>query len=292
VELRDLEYFLACSRTANFTTAAREVHIVQSGMSAAMARLEKDLGVALFDRSTTPLTLTHHGATFQDSARRILDAVQAARDDVAAVDGEVRGTVTVGCTLNTGPLDMAAVLTGLRRQHPEVVVHLRQFSSGSTGNIDALIEGTADIALTANPGAATAEALELHPLVDEPLVFLCRPDHRLAARSSISAGDLEAEEILRFPPGWGVSRTVDTVLGRSSDAMEVADYTLMASLIRAGFGTALAPESAAPGRRGLARVTVEDPRARWRLFAAVSPVRRAGAATRVVLDALVAGGAG
>ena len=94
------------------------MHIVQSAMSSAVARLEHELGVPLFDRSVTPVAVTEHGAALRAGAQRILDAVEAARDDVAAVSGQVRGTVVLGTTLNTGPLDLAAVLTDVRDQHP------------------------------------------------------------------------------------------------------------------------------------------------------------------------------
>src|SRR6202044_357219 len=157
MEIRDLDYFLACCQAGSFTAAAREVHIVQSAMSSAIARLEHDLGVSLFDRSVTPVAVTEHGAALQAAAQRILDAVQAARDDVAAVSGQVRGTVILGCTLSTGPLDLAAVLTGLRDSQPGVIVHLRQSLAGSAGNVGAVQDGTMDIALTAStahPGTA------------------------------------------------------------------------------------------------------------------------------------------
>ena len=62
----------------------------------------------LFDRGVMPVALTEHGATLQAGVQRILDAVQAARDDIAAVSGQIRGTVTLGTTLHTGALDLAA----------------------------------------------------------------------------------------------------------------------------------------------------------------------------------------
>src|ERR1700677_3402211 len=130
VEIRDLEYFLACCKAGSFTAAAREVHIVQSAMSSAIARLEHDLGVPLFDRSVAPVTVTEHGAALQAAAQRVLDAVQAARDEVAAVSGQVRGTVVLGCTINTDPLDLAAVLADLRDRHPGIVIRLRQSLTG------------------------------------------------------------------------------------------------------------------------------------------------------------------
>ena len=74
VDIRDLDYFLACCKSGSFTAAAREVHIVQSAMSCAIARLEKELGATLFDRNVSPLVVTEHGAALQGPAQRILDA--------------------------------------------------------------------------------------------------------------------------------------------------------------------------------------------------------------------------
>jgi DNA-binding transcriptional LysR family regulator len=290
VEIRDLEYFLACCETRSFTAAARTMHIVQSAMSSAVARLEHELGVPLFDRSVTPVAVTEHGAALQASAQRVVDAVEAARDDVAAVSGQVRGTVVLGTTLSTGPLDLAAVLTGVRDQHPGMVVHVRQSTAGSAGNLNAVAEGSMDVALTAS--AASPEAghpsrgVVLHPLVSEALVFACRPDHPLSGRPGVSVSDLAGETILQFPPGWGIRETVDRVFGEAPGATEIADYALMARLIQDGFGTTLIPASAMAAAPGLRAVPLADPRLRWDLSAAISVSRRPTAATSALLRAL------
>src|SRR5690348_13198922 len=59
--MRDLDYFLACCKAGSFTAAARDAHIVQSAMSSAIARLERDLGVQLFDRGVMLVALTEPG---------------------------------------------------------------------------------------------------------------------------------------------------------------------------------------------------------------------------------------
>jgi len=290
VEIRDLDYFLACCQTGSFTAAAREVHIVQSAMSSAIARLEHELGVPLFDRSVTPVTVTEHGAALQAGAQRVIDAVQTARDEVAAVSGQVRGTVMLGCTLNTGPLDLGAVLVDLRDRHPGVVIRLRQSLTGSAGNLRAVQDGSMDIALTAgpaDPGPGRPRGVILSPLVSEALVFVCPADHPLSGRASVTAADLADETILRFPPGWGVRDAVDRVLGPDPSAIEIADYGLMLKLIRGRFGTTLMPASAVTERHaGLLPVPVDDPRLRWNLSAAVSASRQPTAATIAVLRAL------
>jgi DNA-binding transcriptional LysR family regulator len=290
VENRDLEYFLACCESGSFPAAAHKMHIVQSAMSSAVARLENELGVTLFDRSVTPVAVTEHGAVLRAGAQHILAAVQAARDDVAAVSGQVRGTVVLGSTLHTGLLDLAAVLADVRDRHPGVVIHLRQSTAGSAGNLRAVLDGSMDIALTASTANQVTgqppRQIALHPLVSEALVFACRPDHPLADRLHVRVSDLAEETILRFPPGWGIRETVDHVLGELPDAAEIADYTLMTKLVRGGFGTTLIPASAVAAAGGLRSVPVADPRLRWSLSAAISASRHPTAATTALLRAL------
>ena len=286
-----MEYFLACCKAGSFTAAAREVHIVQSAMSSAIARLEHDLGVPLFDRSVTPVAVTEHGAALQAAAQRVLDAVQAARDEVAAVSGQVRGSVILGCTLSTGPLDLGAALADLRDRHPGVIIQLRQSLAGSAGNLRAVQDGSMDIALTASTAhpetGQPPRGVILSPLVSEPLVLVCPADHPLSRRPAVTVADLAEEAILRFPPGWAVRDTVDRVLGDDPSAIEIADYGLMLKLVQRRFGTTLMPVSAlADGHAGLLALPVDDARLRWSLSAAISASRQPTAATIALLRAL------
>ncbi|MYU10904.1 LysR family transcriptional regulator [Streptomyces sp. SID8361] len=286
MEIRDLEYFLCCCETGSFTAAARKTHIVQSAMSSAIARLERDLGTPLFDRSVTPVALTEHGAALRAAAQRVLEAVRTARDEVHAVSGRVRGTVVLGSTFSTGPLDLAVVLTDMRSRHPEVVVQLRQSSTGSAGNLRGVLDGSLDIALTAS-SKPPPDGIVLRPLVEEPLVFVCCADHPLAERELITLPDLSAVPMLRFPPGWGMRDTVDRVLGPVDSATEVADYALMVKLIGAGFGVTLMPASAVTGD-GVCVIPLDVPELTWHLSAAVSARRRPTAAAEALLEALTA----
>jgi DNA-binding transcriptional LysR family regulator len=288
MDIRDLEYFLACCKAESFTAAAREVHIVQSAMSCAIARLEQDLRAPLFDRTVTPIALTEQGATLKAAAQRIIDAVQAAREEVAAVSGQVRGTVTLGSTLHTGRLDLVCALADIRERHPGVVVKLRQSNTGSEGLVHAVRDGSVDIALTASI-SEPPRGVVLNPLFSEPMVFLCRPDHPLSERTSVAVPDLREEMLLRPPPGWGTRTVIDAALGATRSAFEVGDYVLMSRLVRAGFATTLAPASAIGGEMltGLCAVHVEDARLRWTLSAAICTDRRMTAASTVLLDTLI-----
>jgi DNA-binding transcriptional LysR family regulator len=176
------------------------------------------------------------------------------------------------------------------------VDHLQSLA-GSAGNLQAVIDGSMDIALTASPAdpgpSRPPRGVLLTPLVSEPLVFVCPAGHRLSQRGRVTATDLAEETILRFPPGWGIRATVDAVLGADPSAIEIGDYALMLTLVRSRFGTTLLPASAIThGHPGVVAVSVDDPRLAWDLSAAISASRQPTAAATALLTALTQAVAG
>jgi DNA-binding transcriptional LysR family regulator len=95
----------------SFTGASTRLHLVQSGVSSAVKALERDLGTELFDRDRHRVLLTDAGEVLPE-ARATLAAAQAARDAVSQAQGGLRGTITVGTMLSTGPLDLPACPSG------------------------------------------------------------------------------------------------------------------------------------------------------------------------------------
>src|ERR1700677_2997693 len=96
MEFRQLEYFVAVAEEANFTRAAARVHISQSGVSAQVARLERELGTALIDRSARTATLTAAGGAVLDHARHALASAAAERQTVQEINGLLRGRLRIG----------------------------------------------------------------------------------------------------------------------------------------------------------------------------------------------------
>jgi DNA-binding transcriptional LysR family regulator len=96
MELRQLEYFTAVAAGLNFSRAAQRIHVVQSALSAAVAKLEKELGVALFDRSKRQIVLTAAGEVFLDHARAAIHAARRAQSSVEDYRAQLTGTVTLG----------------------------------------------------------------------------------------------------------------------------------------------------------------------------------------------------
>ena len=292
MELRHLEYFVAVAEELSFTRASRRLHVVQSGVSSAIQGLERELGAALFDRDRHRVTLTEAGRALLPEARATLAAAQAAADAVAEATAGLRGTLSIGTMISTGPVGLPVLLGRFHEQHPGVLVKLRVMPGGSAELAREVISGGLDLALLSLPGEAPA-GLAVRPLAQEPLALICAAKHPLAGKDSAPLEALAEEAFIDFPVGWGTRAIVDRAFAAAGIdrqvSFEVADYATAAGLVGNGLGVAFVPTSAAasPGQAGIARVRVDAP-LDWRILVATAATRRASAAARAFLAELLA----
>src|SRR3954466_3144747 len=133
MELRHFEYFVAVAEERSFTKAAVRLHVVQSGVSAVIKSLERELGAPLLERTSKRVALTDAGEALLPRARAALDAAQAARDAVDEVRGGLRGTLRIGTRNGVAEIDVAALLGTFHRTHPGVALQLTVSPRGSVG---------------------------------------------------------------------------------------------------------------------------------------------------------------
>jgi DNA-binding transcriptional LysR family regulator len=287
--MRQLEYFVAVADELNFSRGAARVHVVQSAVSTAIAKLERELGVELFDRSRLRITLTAAGATFLAEARAILNAARHAQESVAIFHGQLSGTVEVGTLQSTGAIDLPAVLGRFHQAHPLVSVRLRQSTGGSAGHLAAVADGSMELALIALPDK-TPHGATTHLLTSQPLLLLCRPDHRLADRDHIVITDLAEETFVCFTAGWGIRRLTDRAFADAGldppSPYEVCDYPTAAGLVRHRLGTTLLPASEAAQFSDLSAIPLAPP-VIWNVLLATAPQHRLSAAARAMAQALI-----
>ena len=159
-----MEYFVAVADLGHFGRAAERLHIVQPAVSQQVARLERELGFRLFDRSRRQIRLTPEGRAFLPHARRVLHATEQARraaDDLRAGRG---GLLRVGSSQVLGDR-LDAILAGFRREHPETAVELHR---GPTPlKMAQVAAGDLDAAFVRAPEPTAGVHVE--PLWDEPL---------------------------------------------------------------------------------------------------------------------------
>ncbi|WP_026311531.1 LysR family transcriptional regulator [Parafrankia elaeagni] len=206
MELRQLEYFVAVTEEQTFTRAAERVHISQSGVSAQIRQLERELGTDLFDRSTRTATLTTAGKAALEPARAALAAAAALRQAVDAVTGLLRGRLTVamvtGCTVT--PLFDA--LAAFHQAHPGVEILLLEGASDQL--VHQVRAGQADLALV-GCATTTPDGLEALTITCDQLVAAVPPGHALARQRHVTLADLAAHPIACMPPGTGLRTVFD-----------------------------------------------------------------------------------
>ncbi|GAA4523617.1 LysR family transcriptional regulator [Amycolatopsis samaneae] len=264
MELQQLRYVLAVAETSSFTRAAQQCLVVQSALSHQIARLERELGARLFDRTSRRVRLTAAGAAFLPAARQCLDAAERAAAEVAAAVGEVRGRLAVGVIPTVAAVDIPAVLHEFHRDYPRVRVGLRVGASEEL--VEQVKEGTLDVAFLGLPATARPEGVRSHELARDRLVAVVSPGHALAGETAVDLARLAAEVFVDFPAGTAGRAQSDQAFaaaGLTRDvALEVTAADLMARLIQQGLGVAMLPSAYAPRLSGVVTVPVIDAPAR------------------------------
>ena len=244
MELRQLEHFVAVAQECHFTRAAQRLHIAQSGLSASIRSLEKELGATLFYRSTRQVQLTAAGRALLVEALRALAASDAAKNAVAAVQGLLRGSLAIGSLQCLHAVHLPTVLAGFLSEHPDIEIRLRQ--GGSDELIELVRTGRLDVAFVARP-AREPENVVITPLDGEELVLACAPGHPAARWQRAKPGDLVDEQFVDFPPSWGTRDLADRVLAAAGVerrvALEVTDVHSLLDLVAVDLGVALVPSS-------------------------------------------------
>ncbi|MEU0053533.1 LysR substrate-binding domain-containing protein [Streptomyces sp. NPDC006309] len=260
MELRQLEYFVAVAEEQNFTRAAERVHISQSGVSAQIRRLERELGAELFDRSARSVTLTVAGKAALEHARAALAAAEAVGQAVGEVTHLIRGRLTVGMVIGCTLTPLFDALAAFHEAHPGVEITLLEDSSDRL--VEGVRSGAVDLALI---GAATAtpDGLEALTIISERLVAAVPAGHPLAKRRRVSLRDVIAYPIVCMPRGTGLRAVFDRACAaqglQPAIALQASAADAIADLAARGLGVAVLSNSMAGSYRDrLAVRTVDD----------------------------------
>ncbi|MEU6657673.1 LysR substrate-binding domain-containing protein [Streptomyces sp. NPDC046821] len=264
MELRHLRYFTAVAETRHFGRAAEQLHMAQPPLSQAIRRLEAELGVELFTRTTRQVALTGAGEVFHTDAERILKAVDESVARVARFASGVEGVLRIGLTGSASYRQLPALARLVKREIPQVMleVHTEMLTPAQE---EGLVERRLDIGLLRPP--VRQEGIAHRPVADERLVAAVPEQHRLAQAESVRAQDLRHEDFIMYSAGLG-SVLNDAVVRTCLDAgyyphsaYEVTETSAALALVAAGLGIAVLPDSirSAP-REGVVCRDIEDAR--------------------------------
>jgi DNA-binding transcriptional LysR family regulator len=246
MELRHLEYFVAVAEELSFTRAAERLSMAQSPISEQIRKLERELGVTLFNRTTRSVELTSAGRIFYDRARPVLAGAQNAANS-ARLAGQGRlGRLALGFGGSATYELMPQLLRAYKQRFPDVLLEVRS-DLLTPVQVAGLLDGSITVGLLRPPVNAAELVVEI--MREEPLVALLPVTHPLASRVDIDLFDLRDEDFISYPssPPASVFLAVQAACQQVGFTprvhQEVADTSSLVALVAAGLGVALAPAS-------------------------------------------------
>lgn len=259
-----MRYVVAVAETNSFTRAAERCLVVQSALSHQIARLERELGARLFERTSRRVRLTPAGTAFLPAARQCLDAAERAAAEVAAAIGEVRGRLAVGVISTVAAVDIPAALRAFHERYPQVRISLRVGPSEEL--VEQVEQGAIDVAFLGLPTTARPRGVAVHELARDRFVAVVAPDHPLAGEPAVDLRRLSAEVFVDLPAdtaGRAYSDHAFATAGLDRDvAFEVTNADFLTRLVGQGLGVAMLPAAYVPRLTGVVIIEVADAPAR------------------------------
>jgi DNA-binding transcriptional LysR family regulator len=243
MELRQLAAVEAVARHRHFTRAAEELHLAQSALSHQIRRLERELGIALFERTSRRVVPTEAGLAMAARARRVAAELDGARQEIDELRGTLRGHLWIGPLVPAGDVDVPGLLARFSQAHPGIEVGLREgvaadmFRRVATDELDAAFSLLAD----QPPPEFAVESLG-----HEDVVVAFAPD-RAPPGASVAVADLARHVIVAPRRGSAITSVVEERFAAAGLplrlALESGDPYLLRSLAARGFAAALLPSS-------------------------------------------------
>ncbi len=236
MNIKHAQYMLTVMQEGSITAAAKKLYISQPSLSQMIKLVENNLGTAIFNRSTDPITLTYAGEKYTDPAKQILTINNNLQKEIDEINHEDHGCLKLGIPVQRAMQVLPYVLPRFMKQYPYVDIDLQEHGSAITESM--LLEGSIDLAcLTTYP---KQEELNYILIEDEDLVLLTSRNTDLAMRipsgTPIEISEAKNEKFISSRPGHNVN-TVQKQLFATYDIQP--DILLQTSSIEVGKRTAI-----------------------------------------------------
>lgn len=251
MELRQLQYALQIAAEKNFSRAAEKLHIAQPSLSQQLSKLEKELGVLLFQRSTNSVELTHAGSAFMERAQKILDMVGQLQKEMEDISQMKKGKLIVGSLPITGSHILPRVLPVFQERYPGIEIALVE---DTTKNLEHLAaNGQTDITLLTLP--IDEPSLAYETLLEEEILLAVPPGHSLADgggyAQDVDIALLAEEPFIVLKKGQGFREIAFDLCSRHGFepkvVFESSNIETVQALVAAGMGIAFVPRMIAMG---------------------------------------------
>src|SRR5262245_41906318 len=194
LEIRHLKLLVAITEEKSVTKAGERLHLTQSALSHQLRDIEERLGAPLFLRLNKRMIPTQAGERLLQSARQVLDELKRAEDDIAQIAADKHGQLRISTECYTCYHWLPDMLKEFNKKYPKVEVKI--VVEATRQPIQYLLDGKLDLAIVSSK--ETDKRLVYKPVFKDELVTIMAPDHPLAARHYIKAGDFRDQTLFLY----------------------------------------------------------------------------------------------
>ncbi len=218
MHLKSLKVFCDVVGRRSFSRAASENGISQSGASQIVNALEEHLGVQLIDRTKRPFVLTPEGEAYYEGCRKLVQRYFALEEEVKTLHEEVAGRVSVASIYSIGLSHMNRFVQRFLQSYPKANVRVQY---QHPNRVYELVESDqVDLGLVSFP--RSSRTIKATTWREEPMVLVCAPGHRLAARERVSLEDLHGLEMIAFDADLEIRHEIDRALTAKGIEVRIA----------------------------------------------------------------------
>jgi DNA-binding transcriptional LysR family regulator len=236
-----LEYFHAVARLQHVSRAAQQLGISQPALSRALAKLEADLSLPLFDRVGRSIRLTRYGEIFQRRVARALHEIDEGRAELSELANPERAIIRLGFLRTLGISFVPRLVREFCALFPQI-----RFSFVQNNDIaleEALLREDLDLVLNSNPLLAAQFDWDL--IADQELVLIVSRSHGFSKRRTVAMSELADEPFVCFKAGHVFRRQIENLCNTAGFLpkvrFEADDSSSMPGFVASGFGIAIVP---------------------------------------------------
>lgn len=270
VTIKQLRAVVSLASTGSFRGAAEAVHVSPPALSIAIAQLEGELGIRLFDRTSRQVRVSEVGERFIEHARRVLADIDAMMLEVGDAAAARKGVVTIASVASIAGRVLPLALQRIGEAYPGIEVRLVDDVGSQV--MAAVRERTADFGLVTVPDAP-GDDVTCEVLHQDAFYLAFHQGHPLARKRSVSWSDVRGQRVIGLSGSTATLDLVDRELRKQAiepaSTFKVSQLSVAHALLDAAFGVCILPEIALPpaSQASVAAALLGRPRL-WRPVAA------------------------
>ena len=216
MDVRNLEVFLSVAKHLNFTRAGEEVNLAQPSVSVRIRQLENEVGLKLFEQLGKKIALTEAGLSLIPYARRVMAAVDDARQCLQELQGLERGSLRIGASTTPGMYLIPKAVAAFKAQHPNIEIHLR---IKDTQQVEGgVLSNEFDFGFVG--GHLVGHEVATLPWLTDQLVLIVPPNHDFVGQKSVKSRHLQKQKFIFREVGSATRATIVNYLQNSGVTME------------------------------------------------------------------------